>query len=360
MSAGQASWKAIGSYCLIAIAGMWLFSLPLWLGNGLESPYFMLCVSAAMWCPGLAAIVVLRFVERRPVVDSLGLKFGRSALPTLRYLGLALVSVAILCLLGLVTSALFGSYRFDIFGMSAFSQVLEQQLAAVGTEPETIGVPLRVLWLIQLISTCLIAPVINSFFALGEELGWRGYLYPRLAELTNPAIAVLLSGAIWGLWHHPIILLGYNYPSNPVLGVFAMMVPCIGLGAVLSWVTVRSQTIWPAALGHGAFNAMMGGFMLLFGTAGAEPDTLAATVMGWGGWPAVGLAVVVILFTGALRPLPGAWPFGDQLIRQDRAGDRITPAGGKDAEVSPSGPFYSGDIPTGPTPTDRGVAGSDN
>src|SRR5436305_814196 len=61
--------------------------------------------------------------------------------------------------------------------------------------------------------------------AFGEQWGWRGYLLPRLLPLGQwPAL--LLSGAIWGLWHAPVILLGYNYPQHPILGVLVMVGTC--------------------------------------------------------------------------------------------------------------------------------------
>jgi uncharacterized protein len=38
-------------------------------------------------------------------------------------------------------------------------------------------------------------------FSVGEELGWRGYAYPRLAEQLGPVIGSVILGAVWGLWH---------------------------------------------------------------------------------------------------------------------------------------------------------------
>jgi len=81
-----------------------------------------------------------------------------------------------------------------------------------------------------------------------------------------------------------------------------MCVSCIGLGALLAWVSQRGASVWPAALGHGAFNAMMSGTIILFGDASVSVDTMSATLMGWGGWPVWLLLVVVLLATRAFRP----------------------------------------------------------
>ena len=104
------------------------------------------------------------------------------------------------------------------------------------------------------------APFINMIPAFGEELGWRGMLFPALAERTSPRIAALISGAIWGLWHAPVIAMGHNYGMGydgfPVAGILTMIVACTALGMFLSYLRMRSGSVWPCALAHGAFNAV--------------------------------------------------------------------------------------------------------
>ena len=141
-------------------------------------------------------------------------------------------------------------------------------------------------WL-QVLLVVAAAPF-NAIAALGEEIGWRGWLLPRLMPLgTLPAL--LLSGVIWALWHAPLILLGYNYPSAPGwLALVCMSAMCIVVGAVLAWTRLGSGSVWPAALGHGAFNTAAG-LYLVFDAAGQKVDPTQATVLGWTGWlfPAV-------------------------------------------------------------------------
>ena len=106
--------------------------------------------------------------------------------------------------------------------------------------------------------------------------------------------ALLISGVIWGLWHAPLILLGYNYPGAPGwLGLTAMVGMCIVFGAIFGWLRLRSDSVWPAALAHAAFNGAAGSY-LLFAMAGETIDTTQATVLGWSGW-IVPLALVVVL-----------------------------------------------------------------
>ena len=55
------------------------------------------------------------------------------------------------------------------------------------------------------------AMLMNTFFAFGEEYGWRGYLTPKLAKRMGWVGASLVVGALWGLWHAPVLLLGHNF-----------------------------------------------------------------------------------------------------------------------------------------------------
>ena len=107
--------------------------------------------------------------------------------------------------------------------------------------------------------TCIVTGTIGSFAAFGEEGGWRGYMMPKLISLIKMKKAVIVGGIIWGLWHVPLICVGHNfgmdYPGFPYLGVLAMCIYPVFTGIILTYVTVRSQSVWPAAILHGVNNA---------------------------------------------------------------------------------------------------------
>ncbi|MFC7166432.1 CPBP family intramembrane glutamic endopeptidase [Halospeciosus flavus] len=113
--------------------------------------------------------------------------------------------------------------------------------------------------LVQVVQATLLAPVINAVATFGEEFGWRGYLLPKLLPLGRRE-AVLVSGVVWGVWHWPVIYMGYNYgvgyPGAPWTGMLAMVVFAVGVGAFLSWATLRSGSVWPAVVGHGSVNGI--------------------------------------------------------------------------------------------------------
>jgi len=129
------------------------------------------------------------------------------------------------------------------------------------------------------------------FVALGEEPGWRGFALVELQKRMTAIPATLLLGAIWALWHLPLMgtAVSWNLVPAFVIGVFAgafaltwifnstdgAVLPCmllhatlnsIGVGAVfplftgaavtqlwwlhtLSWVITAAVIIWRAGPG---------------------------------------------------------------------------------------------------------------
>ena len=130
-------------------------------------------------------------------------------------------------------------YSLAIFslGFESIQAILQEK----GVSQSTI--PLSFLALIQILASLTYAPFLNSFFALGEEIGWRGYLYPALRGRFSIVQTHVLLGLIWSLWHLPINLQGYNYGLSyfayPVLGVVAMFLFCFSVGILLSWLLER-------------------------------------------------------------------------------------------------------------------------
>ena len=97
----------------------------------------------------------------------------------------------------------------------------------------------------------------NALFAFGEEAGWRGYLLKQF-EGKNFLTSAIVIGIIWGLWHAPLILLGYNYPQHPQWGVLFMVLMCTMVSIIIQYFRVKSGSVIVAAIMHGTFNAVEG------------------------------------------------------------------------------------------------------
>jgi membrane protease YdiL (CAAX protease family) len=158
---------------------------------------------------------------------------------------------------------------------------------------------------LQLAQGVLLAPFINLIPCLGEELGWRGYLLPRLLERVSPRVAVLITGTIWGIWHAPMIALGHNFGLNyvgyPWLGILLMTLFCIGFGSFIAALTIKTQSAIPAALSHASINGIASAALLVSKTGynpliGPLPMGLLA------GAPVLALGVVLFLSRRAFLP----------------------------------------------------------
>jgi membrane protease YdiL (CAAX protease family) len=159
----------------------------------------------------------------------------------------------------------------------------------------------------------------------GEEFGWRGYLLPKLMPLGGRK-AVLLVGVIHGIWHWPIILLGYEYGFGywgaPVVGPLLFVVFVLCLSAFLAWVTLRSGSVWPAAIGHGAINASA---VLMLPFASGELDRLIGPLpVGIvGGLGYIVLAMLIFFSTRALEPMAMPVPVVQKGVREATQGAAV-------------------------------------
>jgi membrane protease YdiL (CAAX protease family) len=124
--------------------------------------------------------------------------------------------------------------------------------------------------------------------AFGEEYGWRGYLQTELTRLGRVR-GVFLLGVIWGIWHWPVIWMGYNYPGQPILGSIAMVVMCIILAYFLAYAVFKSKGVWTAAYLHALNNQALSFFFLMI----IKPTNI---LLSFGaGIPSMVLGAIVVL-----------------------------------------------------------------
>ena len=153
------------------------------------------------------------------------------------------------------------------------------------------------------ISAIIAAFTINGFFALGEELGWRGFVYNELIHLGFWR-ASLIIGTIWGLWHLPIIANGYNYPQHPTAGIFMMTLFTIGLTPLHLFVREKAGTVLAPAIMHGSVNAL-GGVALLYTNGGND---LLVGITGAAGLIALALLNLALWFYRQRQSSPQLQP----------------------------------------------------
>jgi membrane protease YdiL (CAAX protease family) len=302
--------RGIGWFLVLAFAIAWLLELPMLLdGRGLNSPWAML-YSAVNFAPAIATFAVVRWIHPvQGIRKATGLRFGTPGSRWGPYwlfgwLGFIAFGVA-----APFVGALFGLFPMDLTDFSLYRESLEntpggEAFLALGSMEAVvlIGLLTLPLW------TLLLTP-----FSLGEEWGWRGYLLPKLLPLGQwPAL--LISGALWGIWHAPLIVLGANYPGHPILGILLMIINCTIVGTILGWTRLATGSIWPAVLGHAGFNASVGA-AYIFGRSGIEYDQAQVTLAGWTGWLLPLLFIVLLVLAGRLpvRNAPDLVPNTDRV-----------------------------------------------
>lgn len=275
-------------FLIIAFAISWpLFLTPLLLPD-LEPATRQLATQGlwalAMWGPGVAALVATLAVEKRPYkslrLNTLG--------PKRNYLWAWLLPPILVIFSGLLT-ILLNTGQLD----TEFT-FMQQMLDQAGTQ---LPISTGMLVMIQVAQALLLGPLINIIFTMGEELGWRGFLLPRLLPLGQWK-ALLISGAIWGVWHAPAIAQGHNYPDHPILGILLMTVFCVLFGIIIGWMYLNTRSPWMAALAHGSINAWAG-LPYLFLKPGFD-TALGGTLTSIPGWLVMGLFIGWLVLTKRL------------------------------------------------------------
>lgn len=289
-------WTAVIVFVAVSFALAWLVALPLWLGDGLAEPISVLLLPVMMFTPAVAALVVT-FVMRVPARGQrarfLGLWPMRPAKRVIWLMVAGWLVPPLLVGLGILLSAALGFVQLDLT-FAAFAAELEKAVPAGTPLP-----PVQVIVFAQL-AMIPVGGLFNSLFAFGEELGWRGWLLPALRPLgTWPAL--ILSGVIWGAWHSPVILLGYNFGRTDLTGVLLMVGGCVAWGILLGWLRLRSASVWPAVIAHGSLNAAAG---LVLIVAATQPDMALAGPLGVATWIVLALLTVVLVLTGQFRAQP--------------------------------------------------------
>ena len=251
--------RRIRLFLILAFGISWLTALVIYLTGGLlNSPVviesgsitlaYILLASVYMWGPAIANIAT-RLITKEGK-ENLKLKFNLKK--DWRYLLAGWVGTPLLVILGTALFFLLFPSYFD-HGLTA----LTSQIALSGSDTGNIAIYQVVI--MQVIYAVIASPIMNFISTFGEEFGWRGYLLPKLLPLGKNK-AILLQGVIWGVWHWPVILMGYNYgfdyPGSPWLGPLAMVWFTVLVGIFLSWLTLKTDSVWPANVAHGALNGI--------------------------------------------------------------------------------------------------------
>jgi membrane protease YdiL (CAAX protease family) len=229
------------------LRAIWVYLLATWTLSGLF--YFLIIksvgtnaasgayVSGLMWCPALGALITCKYLSRP--VASLGWQWGQTRYQAMSYLiplGYSALGYSIAWSTGL--AGWNGQQTADAFS----------RFFGVGPVSQPVGVALYFL----MVAT--IGVIQNCATTLGEEIGWRGFLVPELAKRFSFTATSVLSGAIWALWHMPIMIFGGFNVGTGWYGLVVVSLNMIVLCFVMTWLRLKSGSLWTAVILHAASN----------------------------------------------------------------------------------------------------------
>ncbi len=200
-------------------------------GNGMG-------VTLLMWSPAFAAFASCKLLGRN--IGSLGWSWLPARYELWAYLlpiGYAL-PVYVVCWLTVRGS--FGFANFAATSAAAFAFPNAPHVATL---------------LVAIPSYASVGVISALTRALGEEIGWRGFLLPRLVGRAGFTAGCFLSGAIWAVWHYPALLLAdYNAGTPKLYALTCFTVMVFGAAFVFGWFRLKSGSLWPAAMLHASHN----------------------------------------------------------------------------------------------------------
>jgi len=300
------NWRLVGVYYAVCLGWVSLVTLGLYLAGANMGPtsaqlVFQLTIAVIyMPAPLVSALIAERVGRRRPLIRTTFVGFGRK-LPRL------LLTYATLTVALFFAYLLFAFFFGNVVHLQSagtlvttqaglaenittiFADLAKSQGVAPPT-PESISLPpLGLLYVIVLVSGLVAGVTVNGLFAFGEEYGWRGFLMDELRPL-GAVRANLLTGVMWGLFHAPIILLGFNFAPYRFLGIPMMILLCTPFSFLLWRARQYTDSLLIPAMLHGSFNAFGGFFLMLL--VGRNP--LVALPVGLLG--AAALSVVALVF----------------------------------------------------------------
>jgi membrane protease YdiL (CAAX protease family) len=196
-----------------------------------------LYVLGLMWCPALAATLTLQ-LNRRSLAD-LGWKW-----PATRY-----------ALMSWYVPLVYAAIAYAIVWSTGLGNVPDPEFISSVNERMASHLPSGVTVALYILLTGSFGLVRSVSSALGEEIGWRGFLVPELSKTFSFTGTALISGLVWAMWHFPILIFAdYNAGTATWYALTCFTVMVVADSFIMAWLRLRSGSLWTGALLHASHN----------------------------------------------------------------------------------------------------------
>lgn len=194
-----------------------------------------------MWSPGIAAIITRLIYQKN--LRSLGWKWGKWRYQSISYFLPFLVV--------LVVYSMVWIFGIGDVSIAKFMDNINRSLLGMETTPSLF---------ICIVSLLTIWMLIACIYALGEEIGWRGFLVYELSKITSYRNTSLIIGLLWSVWHIPaMLIMGYNSGNPFWFSIISFTIMITSLSFIMTWLRLKSGSVWTAVIVHGSHNLFIMG-----------------------------------------------------------------------------------------------------
>ena len=214
----------------------------IWMFNGARDS--IAAVLPMMFTPGISAILTALIFKDK--IGNFGWKLGRP-----RFLAYSYLLPIVVSLIG-----------YGLVWISKYSGFTTEQVANYKWA-EMLGFDLPAPFIVGVLSKMIIVSLISIVFVFGEEVGWSGYLTPKLRKVFSIPVASLIVGVYWAIWHFPAIIGGFYGSGTPLwasLPGFTLVL--VGASFIRTVLIEKSKSLWVGVILHTSHNVILMGMFL--------------------------------------------------------------------------------------------------
>jgi membrane protease YdiL (CAAX protease family) len=202
--------------------------------------------TASMWSPAIAAFLT-KWIYKESIAD-FGLKW-----PKTKYV---LLAIAIPVLYSLAAYLIIWNVGWGNFYNQEYVQNVAKDFGGASVSP-------KIAIFIFTLMTGTFGLITSCSKALGEEIGWRGFLVPELYGRFGYIKTSLITGIIWSVWHYTILIFGdYNNGTPFWFGLTCLTISIMAACFIFTWFTIKTGSLFPAMILHATHNRYIQGIFI--------------------------------------------------------------------------------------------------